>query len=163
MLTVEALNVSLSDVLNAVRNKTGIEFEGIDRASEPVAVVIGPAPEGEAIAAILAGSRFDFIIIGRPDSPGVIQRVILSPKGAPAAIAARTPQPKAAEPDDDNSDDQATEEPQDTAMAPPAAPTATPPQQAPKTPEQLMEEIRKMKGSPPGDAQSNQAPRKPPR
>ncbi len=161
MLTVEAMNCSLNELLTAVRNKTGIEFEGIDRATEPVAVVVGPAPEGEVISGILAGSRYDFLIIGRPDSPGIIQRVVLSPKGTPAAMTARIPAPKAADADDDNADEQSPDEPQDTAMTPPNT-TAPNPQQGPKTPEQLMEEIRKMKGSPPGDAQSNQAPRKPP-
>jgi hypothetical protein len=174
MLTVEAMNCSLNALLTAVRNKTGIEFEGIERATEPVAVMVGPAPEGDVISGILAGSRYDFLIIGRPDSPGVIQRVVLSPKGTPTAMTARTPQPQAQptpEPDEDAADDQSPDEPQDTAMTPP--PQASPQQpapttpQGPKTPEQLLEEMKQrelqrqqQQGMPPPPV--NQVPRKPP-
>lgn len=173
MLTVEALNCPMNKLLTAIRNKTGIEFEGIERANEPVAVVLGPAPEGEVIAAILAGSRYDFLVIGRPDSPGVVQRVVLTPRGAPATAARAaqpvpTPQP---EPEEEAADEQAAEEPQDTAVQPPQAPTAglqqpiqNPNPTGPKTPEQLLEEIQKLKekqqqGQPPA---GNPAPRKPP-
>jgi hypothetical protein len=175
MLTVEAMNCSLNALLTAIRNKTGIEFEGIERANEPVAVVIGPAPEGEVLAGILAGSKYDFLVVGRPDSPGVVQRVILSPRGAAPAIGARgalpvpTPTPKPEE--DENADEQGAEEPQDTAVKPVVPPQMG--QQAPiqpnipKTPEQMLEELKQQElqrqqqqGMPPPPV--NQVPRKPP-
>ena len=171
MLTVEAMNCSLNTLLTAIRNKTGIEFEGIERAMEPVAVVIGPAPEGEVLDGILAGSKYDFLVIGRPDSPGVVQRVILSPRGTPPAMGARgaqpvpTPTPKPEE--DENPDEAAAEEPQDTAVQPPPIAQQQPIQpNTPKTPEQLMEEIKKQElqrqqqqGMPPPPV--NQVPKKP--
>jgi len=131
-------------------------------------VVTGPAPEGEVLTSILTGSKYDFLVIGRPDSPGVIQRVVLTPRGAPAAVAARAPQPTPApEAEEENADEQAPEEPQDTAAQAPPQPGQQPPANlnpGPRTPEQLLEELRKLKsqqqeGQPP----SNQAPRKPPR
>src|SRR5262249_33265205 len=56
LLTVQAVNSTLSGLLTAIRNKTGIQFEGLEGGSERVAVVMGPAPEGEVLAAILSGS-----------------------------------------------------------------------------------------------------------
>ncbi|HXO38652.1 MAG TPA: hypothetical protein VN872_08435, partial [Candidatus Acidoferrum sp.] len=80
LLTVQALNSNLSSVVTAIRNKTGIEFEGAENVSERVAISMGPAPEGDVLAAIFSGSKYDFLAIGRPDSPTIVQRVILTVK-----------------------------------------------------------------------------------
>ncbi len=69
LLSVQALNSNLSSVVTAIRNKTGIEFEGAEGISERVAIALGPAPEGDVLAAIFAGSKYDFLAIGRADSP----------------------------------------------------------------------------------------------
>ncbi|HZU32648.1 MAG TPA: hypothetical protein VFB79_16135 [Candidatus Angelobacter sp.] len=170
MLTVQASNSRLSSVISAIRNKTGIEFEGGEGASEPVALSLGPAPEGEVLSAIFAGSGFDFVAIGRQDSPGVVQRVILTPKTKGAAPGAQAQQPTPANgqnsDDEDTPDEQVnTPEPQDTPAQPPQQPQPeTPPQQQPKSPEQLLQELQQMrlqKGSPPNDPTADQAPKKP--
>ena len=87
LLSVQALNSSLSSVVTAIRNKTGIEFEGAEGISERVAIALGPAPEGDVLAAIFAGSKYDFLAIGRADSPSIVQKVILTVKNAPGAGA----------------------------------------------------------------------------
>ncbi|HEX4606225.1 MAG TPA: hypothetical protein VH724_19650, partial [Candidatus Angelobacter sp.] len=61
MLTVQAVNSNLSSVVSAIRNKAGIEFEGAENVSERVALSLGPAPEGEVLAAIFSGSKYDFV------------------------------------------------------------------------------------------------------
>jgi hypothetical protein len=167
LLTVVATNSNLDALLTAIRNKTGIQFEGMDSSAERVAITLGPAPEGDVLAAILDGSGFDYVVIERPDSPGIVQRVLLVPKGGttPSAAAAGT-QPaaaRAAAADDDDED--ASEEPatpQDTPVRPPVAqvtpPQAQPPQQ--KTPEQLYEELKKMPPAQPSTTPST-APIKP--
>lgn len=171
LLSVQASNSRLSSVISAIRNKTGIEFEGGEGASEPVALSLGPASEGEVLSAIFAGSRFDFVAIGRQDSPGVVQRVILTPKTKEGATAAdQAPQGPAAgqeSDEEDTPDEQANPpDPQDTSAQPPQQPQAqTPPQQQPKSPEQLLQELQQMriqKNSPPsGDPAADQAPKKP--
>jgi len=157
-LTVQALNSTLGSVLIAIRNKTGMQFEGLDAASERVVVAMGPAPEGEVLAAILSGSHFDYIAIDRPDSPGIVQRVVLTPRAggsAPAAVAgAETAgsgeQEEVADDDPDN-----LRPPQDTPARPPLMqaqpiPPANPqPQPNPgtttiPTPEQLKEQIQQI-------------------
>ena len=178
LLSVQAVNSNLSSVLTAIRNKTGIEFEGSENVADRVALSLGPAPAGEVLAAIFAGSRYDFVAIGRPDSPGIVQRVILTSKTQPGAVAtAQQQQPKAGngEGDEEETPDEQVNgggDPQDIAVQPPQVPQQGPqeaqpqPQnQQPKTPEQLLQELQEMrrqKGSPPGDPNAPPVPQKQP-
>jgi len=198
MLTVHALNSTMSSVLQAIRSKTGIEFEGAGNSAERVAVNMGPAPEGDVLASIFSGSSFDYVVLGRPDSPGIVQRVILTPRAkGGAAVAGGPPQPFQRQPQvqaqqqaEEDANEEATpadDDPQDSANQPP--PVQEPPaaqnepqqqqqneaqqnenqQNAPKTPEQLLQELKQMQlqqqqqqGQPPPD--TNSVPRKvPPR
>jgi hypothetical protein len=190
MLTVNALNSTMSSVLGAIRAKTGIQFDGAENSSERVAVNLGPAPEGDVLAGIFSGSGFDYVVLGRPDSPGTVQRVILTPRarGGAGAVAGQPQQPmqppqaqaQAQQEGDEEvtNDDAADQEPQpqDAPVQPPPVqqPPTTQNQQIqnneqPKTPEQLLEELKQMQlqqqqqqGQPPPD--TNSVPRKmPPR
>src|SRR5262252_3977724 len=88
LLSIQAVNSTLGSVLTAIRNKAGIQFEGLEGgASERVAVGMGPAPAGEVLAAILSGSQFDFVALDRADSPGILQRVVLTRRGGSSAVA----------------------------------------------------------------------------
>src|SRR5580765_8254366 len=125
LLTVQAVNSNLSSVVTAIRNKAGIEFEGAENVSELVALSLGPAPEGEVLAAIFAGSKYDFVAIGRPDSPAIVQKVILTVKSKTGIPEAQPQQvPANAEGDEEDApDDQANPgnggDPQDIAVQPP--------------------------------------------
>src|SRR5215469_11853949 len=171
-LTVQALNSTLGSVLIAIRNKTGMQFEGLDAASERVVVAMGPAPEGEVLAAILSGSHFDFIAIDRPDSPGIVQRVILTPRagGSAPAVAAAAGSGSGEEEEVADDDPDNLRAPEDTPARPPLMqaqpiPPANPqPQPNPgtttiPTPEQLKEQIqqieqrRQQTQQPPGSPQ----------
>jgi hypothetical protein len=170
LLTVQTTNSSLSSVVMAIRNKTGIEFEGVEGgSSEHVALSLGPAPEGDVLSAIFSGSKYDFVAIDRPDAPGIVQKVIVSVKnrsGSPDAP--QQPRPAGQEADDDDTpDEQVNTEPQDTPVQPPPvqqpqhAPQA---QQQPKSPEQLLQELQQMQQQKSGTSDPNaaQAPRKVP-
>jgi len=104
MITLTAPNSSLASVLSAIRSKTGIEFEGADLgAADRLALSIGPASEADVLSAILDGSRFDYVALGRPDNPAIVQRVILTAKGSIPQISS-VAQPSAVQPrnaDDD--------------------------------------------------------------
>jgi hypothetical protein len=174
LLSVQALNSNLSSVVTAIRNKTGIEFEGAEGISERVAIALGPAPEGDVLAAIFAGSKYDFLAIGRPDSPNIVQKVILTVKHAPGAAEAQQQPPAANQGEEEEVPEEQPNagEPQDTPVQPPVPQqppqTETPPNQQPKTPEQLLQELQEMrrqKGSPEDPTNNpNPAPRKlPPR
>ena len=175
LLSVQAMNSNLSSVVTAIKNKTGIEFEGAEGISERVAIAMGPAPEGDVLAAIFSGSRYDFLAVGRPDNPDIVQKVILTVKnkpGAPGEAQAQQQQPPANQGEEEETPDEQVNagEPQDTPVQPPQQPpqpqAETPQNQQPKTPEQLLQELQQMrqqKGSPP-DPTNNPypAPRKMP-
>jgi len=187
LLSVQTVNSTLGGVLTAIRNKTGIQFEGLEGGlSERIALSLGPAPEGEVLAAILSGTRYDFLAIDRPDSPGIVQRVILTVR-AGAAPAGESGQPAASrassEADDEEADDtdpEGLKAPQDTPNRPPlvqaqqpqpqnnpqtqnnpqpqASPDPQPNQQSP-TPEQLLKKLQEMRQQ---QTQPNPAPIKQP-
>jgi hypothetical protein len=175
LLTVQALNSNLSSVITAIRNKTGIEFEGAENTSERVAISLGPAPEGDVLTAIFTGSNYDFVALGRPDSPSIVQRVILTVKnkpGAPAEAQAAQARPsQQGEGDEEEVPDEQPNgggDPQDTPVQPPPVPQQPPqaenqPQQ-PKSPEQLLQELQQMQNqkTPPNPQNPSTAPRKQP-
>lgn len=186
LLTVNAVNSTMSSLLAAIRSRTGIEFDGAENSPERVAVSLGPAPEGEVLGAIFSGSSFDYVILGRADSPDTVQRVVLTPKRGGPVVAGSPglpqPQPQAqaqSEGEEEVPSEGAVqeEEPQDTAAQPPQVnppPSVENQQQSPngaKTPEQLLQELKQMQqrqqeqqgekpptGGPPPN--SNQVPRK---
>lgn len=181
LLTVQALNSNLGSVVKAIRSKTGIEFEGAENISEPVAISLGPAPAGDVLSAIFSGSKYDFVALGRPDSPSIVQRVILTVKnnaGAPGQAQPQARQVPQGEGDDEEVPDEQPNggDPQDTPVQPPQIPQQQPPQpenqpqQQPKTPEQLLQELQQMnqnqqnQKAPPDPQNPSTAPRKmPPR
>ena len=187
LLTVRALNSTLESVLAAIRSKAGIQFEGLEGgASERVVISMGPSPEGEVLATILGGSRFDYIVVDRLDSPGIVQRVLLTPRqGATSAGASGTRPSAPAAParssgDEEENPDEGSaeaESPQDTPVQRPIMqaqpqmqinpqpPQPQPNQQptGPKTPEQLLEELKQMQQRQQEQQQPQQpAPQKPP-
>jgi hypothetical protein len=164
LLTVQTTNSTLGGVLAAIRNKTGIQFEGLESGnSERVALSLGPAPEGEVLAAILGGTRYDFVAVDRPDTPGIVQRVILIPRGGSAA-AGGSGQPAASMPGGEGDDEEAEDTdpeglktPQDTPNRPPLVQAQQPqpqnnPQVQPNPPNQT--NPQQVDTSP--DAQPNQ-------
>jgi len=181
LLSVQAMNSNLSSVVAAIRNKTGIEFEGAENVSERVVISLGPAPEGDVLAAIFSGSNYDFVALGRPDSPSMVQRVILTLKSKPGGATEAQGQPRSRpqipEGDEEETPDEQVNngggDPQDTAVQPPQVPQQQPPQaeqqpqqqnQQPKTPEQLLQELQQMQNqkAPPDNQNPSQAPRKQP-
>jgi hypothetical protein len=114
-LTITARNARLGDVLRAVSTQTGavIEFPA-DRAGERIFAQDGPRPVRDVLAALLSGSRFNYVMLGSPSNPNVLERVILTnsdqPAGAtPSEVANQTAPPvvavQAAAPADGESSD----------------------------------------------------------
>jgi len=141
LLMVQAPNSTLSDIFNGIRSRASIQFEGAQGASDRVAANFGPAPADQVLTALLRGSRFDYVIIGAPDNPEVVQRVILTPRAgaaAPALTAAMPQRPGAPQSEDDEED----QPPSETVQPPP--PVQPQPQGDPKTTQQLVEELQRM-------------------
>lgn len=153
LLTVESINSRLSDILNAIHNKAGIQFEGLQSGSDRVAGKFGPARCGEVITSLLSGSRYDYVIVGVPENPALVQRVILNPSASAGTGAGATPSPVGnqqanANEDDENGAEEAEPQPEQVQAPQPQQlqPAASNPNanNQPKTTEQLLEELKRI-------------------
>ncbi len=147
LLTIVATNSTLSDILHDVAVRTGATVEApASLIGQRVAARIGPAPPREVMADLLAG--LDYIVIGASNDPGAIRNIILSPNSSsgltvevasmPAAQAPTAPAEELAE--------SAEPEPGPQPAAEASKPSGEGGQSAPlvKTPEELLEELRKL-------------------
>jgi hypothetical protein len=81
-LTIVAPNSTLGDILRAVRKQTGAEIE-IPEARERVVTHLGPGLPRDIMAELLNGSRFNYVLLGSPQDPGALTRVVLVAKTGP--------------------------------------------------------------------------------
>jgi len=81
-LTIDAENSKLSDILLAVRAKTGasVDFPG-GATSERVAVHLGPAPVREVLSSLLYGTDFDYVIQAADDDEDGLRSVVVTQRG----------------------------------------------------------------------------------
>jgi hypothetical protein len=173
MLTIDAPNSTLSDVLSGVRKATGAAIEGAS-PSERVAVRLGPGKPEQVISALLRGTPYDYVILGATGKPDVVTRVLLTQSAGesmPGSVGAtrsaevvrpqpadadiqREPAPEETQPNNEGATEQAEPQAQPQTQ-PQAQPQPTPQAQSdqsqPKTPEQLFKELQQMQ-------QQNQQP-----
>lgn len=172
-LTIHAHNSTLTDVLAAVRHKTGAQVEAPPSASsERVAVDLGPGPADDVLAELLNGSRYDYVILASARDPRDLSYIMLQEKSGGAATgeaqAQAQQQPQPVPETEEEEPPPPPEEPAQTEPEPPAAeqpdqpapaqqpdndgnaqnnnanPDANGNEQQPKTPEQLLEELKQM-------------------
>ena len=153
-LTVTADNSSLPDILNGVMKATGARLDGNRPAdSERVFGQFGPGTPRDVLNSLLTGSRYDYILVGALDDPGRVQQIMLSPHGsslANVASAQNRNQPEQPNEDEDSNEtvvaqpSGATEPPSPPAQVNPP-PEPAPGQQQVKTPEQLLQELQRLR------------------
>lgn len=156
MLTIDAPNSTLSDVLSGVRQATGAAIEGAS-PSERVAVRLGPGKPEQVLAALLRGTPYNYIILGSFGKPGVVTRVLLTQSSqsggepVPGSAGRRSQypdQPRSAEdnPPESTAPDDVVTQPNADGDAEQAQPQRQPQQdQNPqKTPEQLFRELQQL-------------------
>ena len=105
-LSIESQNATLGQILRSVQSKTGASFDIPATAnSERVVAQLGPGQPRDVLASLLNGSKFDYIILGVPDQPGAVQKLILTTRQkAPITNTAQVrpaPQPQEEQPDED--------------------------------------------------------------
>jgi AMIN domain len=99
-LSIWADKASLAEVLLEVQRKTGADIPLPPGAQQDqVATSIGPAPPRDALAALLNGSRFNFIMVGADNDPTRLKAVVLTVRGEdgvsqPAISATSAPEPQ---------------------------------------------------------------------
>jgi hypothetical protein len=154
-LTVVAHNSTLGDILRAVRGQTGAVVEIPANATERVVGNFGPGAARDVLAALLNGTHFDYVMLGSATNSSALERVILIPKSGAAQDAApqtsaqqevHPPVPNAQESDEETSNEDSSEDaggepevnqPEDQQPQPGGG------QQTIKTPEQLLQELRR--------------------
>jgi hypothetical protein len=141
-LIIQAKDCALSQILDAVRAKTGANIDVSGGAAEHMTVNIGPGPARQVISSLLGWTDFDYVIQGSDGDSVTIQSIMLFPKTkSTSSPAAGTPalgphrQPLAGQPStppEPVTPPPAPEPPQSESAAP-AEPTAeaTPPSTTP--------------------------------
>ena len=99
LLGISSNKATLSEVLYAVQQRTGADIS-IPAGAEQESVVaeIGPAPAAEALAQLLKGSRFNFLILNSANDPRQLDRVVITARTEGGFVP---PPPPAQEPDVD--------------------------------------------------------------
>jgi hypothetical protein len=157
LLTIHAHNATLMDVLSSVRRQTGADVEAPPSArSVRIATDLGPGPADEVLAQLLNGSRYDYVILAKPSDPHDLSYILLQEKST--AKEGALSGDNAAPPPEDVPEEvpEAAEEvpePEQPSQEGPASSTTNNMngELRPKTPEQLLEELKRMQ-------QSNQQP-----
>jgi AMIN domain len=92
MLSIHADKATLSDVLLEVHRFTGAEIQIPPEAQQEQMVAdIGPSPAREAMAALLNGSHFNFIMVGSDRDPNALHSVILTAKEGGSQMPSGSP------------------------------------------------------------------------
>ena len=79
LLTIDADNSSLSDILLGIRSSTGASIEmPASTSHERIAAHLGPAPIREVISSLLYGTSFNYVIQSAEDDDSTLEKVILT-------------------------------------------------------------------------------------
>jgi hypothetical protein len=152
-LTVVANNSSLADILTGIDRLVGAHLEGARPNSERVFGQFGPGSPRAVLDSLLSGSPYDFILVGAIDDPGGVQKILLTPHGNAAVPGtnAANQQPNSSEEEENEAANQPEPEPPQPIVQPnlPSEQvqqqSQSPTQQQVKTPEQLLEELQRMR------------------
>ena len=89
-LTITARNSTMSDVLNAVRQKTGASVDITTSSNERVVGKFGPGTPREVMAQLLNGSHYDYVLLGSPSNPNALNKIVLMAR----AVGPEAPAPQ---------------------------------------------------------------------
>ena len=151
-LSIQADNASLKAILHKIAADSGMKITGLG-SDERVFGTFGPGSPRDVLADLLNGAAYNLVLVG-DSSMGAPRELILTPEarsGAPASPSA----PAQAASDDSAGNDQDTADGPSPPDVPP--PAATSPANAPpagvRTPQQLFEQLQRMR-----QAQQQQIP-----
>ncbi len=140
-LSIRADNSSLSAILHQVAGKSGMQIEGLS-GDERVFGTFGPGAPRDVLADLLNGTAYNVVLLGDL-SNGAPRQLILTPATHGGAALPSLPQA--------NTDEASNEpEPAEVPPPPPEPPpsgTTPPPTPGVKTPQQLFEQLQRMRSA----------------
>ena len=150
-LTITSTNATLAQVLRLVQTQTGATIDvPSGGGTERVVATLGPGKPQNVLASLLNGSKFNYVILGVPNNPGAVQKVILLTKSstsaspAPVSTAQNTPQPVVEPQEDEYPQNEPEVENQSQAVLPGAENPSPDAQPGNRTPEQMLQELQRM-------------------
>ncbi len=159
-LSIRAENSSLAAILHQVAHKSGMQIEGLS-GDERVFGTFGPGAPRDVLADLLNGTSYNLVLLGDLGD-GAPRQLILTP--STRAGAALPPPPPATTTIDEAANEQPDAEiPPPPPEVPPAGSTP-PPTPGVKTPQQLFEQLQRMRSAQQGATQdpSQQPQQQPP-
>jgi hypothetical protein len=139
-LSIRADNSSLSAILHQVAGNSGMQIEGLS-GDERVFGTFGPGAPRDVLADLLNGTAYNVVLLGDL-SNGAPRQLILTPATHGGAALPSPPQANT---------DEASNEPEPQEVPPPqeAPPSGTTPPPTPgvKTPQQLFEQLQRMRSA----------------
>jgi hypothetical protein len=157
-LTIVARNSSLGAILREVQTQTGAGMDMPGTPAERVVGQFGPGPAREVLAALLNGSHFNYVLLGSPQNPDSLDKVVLIAKSSaeqetggsqtsaatPAMLPRQgafvNPNDDAADMNSDNNEEMVEPEQNAEEQTDQNNPNAQP---AIKTPQQLLQELQR--------------------
>jgi hypothetical protein len=139
-LSIQADNSSLSAILRQVASKSGMKIDGLG-GDERVFGAFGPGAPRDVLADLLNGTAYNVVLVGDL-SNGAPRELILTPVTRGAAAPPQAPQ---VSPDEANNEAESAEVPPPPDVPPPG--TAPVPPTAVKTPQQLFEQLQRMRSA----------------
>jgi hypothetical protein len=76
VLTVDAQNSTLSDILKAIRTLVGAEFDPMPEVAERTVVHLSGSPN-DVISGLLRGSAYGYVLISSQEDSSILQKVLL--------------------------------------------------------------------------------------
>jgi hypothetical protein len=94
LLAISAIKATLADVLYQIHLSTGADIPiPAGAEQEQVALQLGPGPAKDVIAALLNGSRFNYVLAGTAQDPQSVATLLLTLKASIGAESAHMPPP----------------------------------------------------------------------
>jgi hypothetical protein len=140
-LSIRADNSSLADILHQVAAKSGMQIEGLS-GDERVFGTFGPGAPRDVLADLLNGTAYNLVLLGDLGD-GAPRQLILTPATHGGAASS---QPAPTTTIDEAANEPEPEVPQPQPEVPPAG-TTPPPTPGVKTPQQLFEQLQKMRSA----------------
>ncbi len=138
-LSVDAHNSSLSEILKEVGTSSGMTVDGFGKDSR-VFGVYGPGPPRDVLSSLLDGAGYNFLMVGATQT-GAPREIVLTARSS-APISA--PAPGSSQPDED--EEPQNNFPQAEPPPPPAQPPTMPPaEQRPRTPQEMLQELQRLR------------------